>query len=217
MRYLTQYDSQMLNEFSHLRNHPQLLPFVGSKWEASKHKILLVAESHYLPKEYNNKFGPDEWYKVTSNSFKDYRLIGYTDTRANVEGVEESWGHSIHKNVVRSFNNVFGYTSPMESYSQIAFYNYFQRPAEENGKSIRSTHEDHQLAFDFHLYLKEKIQPDWVMFLSKKAYHLYIGFGGSGDRVSTVPHPTSSWWNRKSKSHSNRTGKEKFEEIIIKV
>jgi hypothetical protein len=217
MNYTQYYDNDLLGSFEHLRNHPQMLPFIGTKWENSAHKILLVAESHYLPKEYNNQFGLSVWYNAKSQSFEDSRLIGNTDTRANVEGIDESWGHSIHKNVVRSFNNVFGYTSPMESYSQVAFYNYYQRPAEVNGDSIKNNQEDDKLAYDFHLYLKGLIQPSWVMFLSKKSFLRFRKFGGSIDKVSVVPHPTSKWWNRKSKAHSDRTGKEKFEQIIKKV
>lgn len=213
MSYNTTFDQEIISKFKHFKKHPQLLPFIGREWNESPHKVLLVAESHYLPKEFNNKYGLKEWNNLDLSKSMDDSRAGYTNTRDNAY---ESW-HSIHKIIFRSFKNLFGYENHRDVYDKISFYNYFQRPAEENGESIRNLKEDNELAYDFLQEFGSIIQPSWTFFLSKKSFNAYRQSGGTLDRVSVVPHPNTSWWNTKSKKHSDRTGKEKFEQIITKA
>lgn len=222
MNYTTDYDEAFMNNFKHLKNHPQLLPFVGAEWNSSPHKLLLVAESHYVPKEHNNKIGPSEWNNVEYlKSLNDERIFNMTNTRKNVEEVVERRGHIMHKGISSSIMNVFKYKSQMDAYRKVSYYNYFQRPAETNGESIkgRITPDDHQLAYDFHKSVVEALKPKWVIFLSELAYYSYKERNSRyvEKNVSRVPPPTTSYWNKKTKVHDNRTGKEKFEEIIGKV
>ncbi|MBO6761829.1 MAG: hypothetical protein JJ909_12780, partial [Roseivirga sp.] len=172
MNYTTQYDKQLLNQFEHLHRHPQLLPFIGAEWNDSRHKLLLVAESHYLPEKYNYQIGYSEWNDLSYlKSLDDNKIFDWTNTRKNVEGVVEKWGHRMHNGLSRSLINVFNYNSKMEAYRNISYYNYFQRPAHEEGGSIKgyTTSDDDDLAFDFYKVIVNVLKPQWVIFLSKPA------------------------------------------------
>lgn len=223
MNYTTQYDEQLINQFEHLKRHPQLLPFIGSEWNESPHKLLIVAESHYLHEKYNNMIGHNEWNDLSFlKSFNDKKIFDWTNTRANVDGFIEGWEHPIHQRLAKSINNVYHHGSALGAYRKVAFYNYFQRPAEEKGESIiKGTmfNEDYDLAFDLYQSLINVIKPKWIMFLSKPAFDAYKKKKGGKKElnVSRVSHPTTSYWNRKTKQHDDRTSKEKFEEIIGKV
>lgn len=213
MNYNTTFDRDIISKFEHFKKHPQLLPFIGREWNESPHKVLLVAESHYLPQEFNNQYGLKEWNDLDLSKSLDDNRAGYTNTRDNAY----SPSHAIHKVIFKSFNNVFRYQKHRDAYDKISFYNYFQRPAEQNGESIHNLKEDDQLAYEFFQEFRRIIQPSWTFFLSKKSFNAYRKSGGTLDRVSAVPHPNSSWWNTKSKNHSDRTGKEKFEQILTKA
>jgi hypothetical protein len=209
----TKYDRNLIEIFDHLKNHPQLLPFIGSQWNNSPHKVLLVAESHYLPEEYDNQFGLHEWNNLDLSNSSDDKRTGYTHTRNNAY---HAW-HPIHNTIFRSLKSICNYSHHQEAYDNLSYYNYFQRPAEVNGKEIRNSPEDNRIAFEFLQEIRNQIKPEWVIFLSKRSFHSYRKSGGKMDRLSCVPHPNSSWWNRKSTAHDNRTGKEKFEQILTKV
>jgi len=47
--YTTEFDSQLVGAQIY-RDYPELLPFVGRKYKSTYRRILLIAESHYLPK-----------------------------------------------------------------------------------------------------------------------------------------------------------------------
>ncbi|KYG77162.1 hypothetical protein [Roseivirga echinicomitans] len=219
MNYTTQYDELLINQFDHLKRHPQLLPFIGAEWNESPHKALLIAESHYIPAKYNHQIGYSEWNDVEYlKSLNDGHIFNWTNTRANVEGVMEKWGHSIHTNIAQSIQNVFGYETKIKAYKEVSYYNYFQRPAEEERETIKYdlTSEDHKLAYEFYKYLVQILNPVLVIFLSKVAHDSYgkeNGWTIEGN-VKRVGHPTFRSWYRRAKIYEGRNSKEEFEKIL---
>ena len=56
-----EFDNELLS-FSHFKNYPNYLPYIGKDYSNSKKKILIIAESHFYPDEdfYKNI---ETWYK----------------------------------------------------------------------------------------------------------------------------------------------------------
>ena len=236
------YDKQLL-EIDHYKKYPVMMPFVGKSYSNSNAKILLIAESHFLHSETAEIIGKEEfdrlrtdWYKRSSTDFEKQGLrIHSIYTRA----VVYSALYNDYSNSFRIFYNINSEAretfklnglegNPLE---YMCFYNYFQRPAFQSGKSIIDTEEDNEKAFAVYNEVVQILKPDLVIFVSAKAANIYkyyrnqkykgIASGLNQPDFDVVPHPGSSWWNRKSKNYgknidgTNRTGREKFRHILL--
>jgi len=98
------------------------------------------------------------------------------------------------------------------NYSNICYYNFFLKPA-VYGKTISQSSQDIYMANLVMKELVEILNPNAIIFVSRKAYQ----FSKKSSKTSSVPHPTTSWWNRPSKVHKNKTGKEKFKDLLSKI
>src|SRR5688500_8651640 len=78
--FTTAYDEQLNESLPHLKNYPQLIPFIGSQWYQSNEKILFIGESHYIPGYELEDGHSKNWYKYTSDSFYK-QLADYIHTR----------------------------------------------------------------------------------------------------------------------------------------
>lgn len=233
--YLTEFDLQLTKSIPHLENYPQMLPFIGKNWKRSKCKILLVAESHYLPAGSNAKSVSDKWYSgsvsllnKTEQDWTHTRNIIRTADFYAVTKINHSRGHSIFYNIK---NAVFEAKKidkrNITLFENLSFYNYFQRPAEFTGNSIVNNPMDEQIAFRTLTEVVSAIKPTIVLFVSKKAYNSFkcnqniVKSDIFKDIIiDTVSHPASRWWNKASWANGNSkeklSGKQKFINLINK-
>ena len=99
-----------------------------------------------------------------------------------------------------------------------AFYNYFLRPAYNDGKrkGFRPQDIDREVSGLALSGIIERLKPNLIIFLSKKAYTEFSKFINNKNLVykdvdiEHVSHPASIWWNR----NGGINGKTKFENLL---
>lgn len=208
-----------LSNIKHFKLHPELLPFIGSNYNVFK--ILIMGESHYIGKHYKDScFSLDSWYcketcsyawekdndsewfntRGVLNSFlSGYKARAYSMFRKPSEVLKES----IEKKCRISVTDE-------DAFESFAFFNFFQRPEIHMGKSISDTSDDQQKAVEIFNDIIRVIQPNKIIFLSKKAYEVFTGSESSllvEDKIEYVMHPTCRHWSEDS-------GEKKFRGIV---
>lgn len=212
--HTTTFDAQ-LNEIGFYQQYPEYLPFIGKNYV--KNKILLIGESHYFPKESVWHRKPEQWYAGSSTM-----LVGdekyYINTRRvlnNIHGNKPSQPQ-VWKPIRKIYANIeqvlieAGFELEHNLFSQVAFMNAFQRPAETTGDSIKVHQIDIDHAVDTINLVIDIIQPKHICFVSSKASKfLAHQISLKSDHVA---HPACVWWNRKTKK--GLTGKSQFLALI---
>jgi len=223
-----------LAQIEHFKLHPEMLPYVGPQYE--RVKVLLVGESHYLGKCYEDDkaFCDDflqNWYENGTDHFA-WKSQGenpetdqeYFNTRIVVRNYLEHYrsrAHSMFRNPSVVFCDVISNMDPeiiindSDAFSCFAFCNYFQRPEIKTGGSFDSTEQDDSKSAEIFNEIIKALDPSLVVFLSRKAYENYknkLGQRIDDTFIKAVAHPTSSWWNKEN--GACKTGKEEFEDII---
>lgn len=219
MKYLsTEYDEE-LNNIPHYINYPEMRPWIGVNYTHEKVKLLTVGESHYLTMDSKYHLNPEDWYDGVLTSDKED--IGGINTRNVIDrGTATKWkkkSYVIFKNTEDAlFSSQLFSDKPDSAYYNIAFMNYFQRPAQVTGKSIRLETMDENIAKEVFLKVVDCINPTAIIFTSSLAYKSAKRSGTLKSLESKKipftrsPHPATSWWNRKSKKYKNKTGKDHF-------
>lgn len=220
------YDEVLKTRLKHLVLHPNYLPHIGKNYELARAKTFIIAESHYLPEIYNNKFTAEDWYL---NPKSIYEAIngdkGWFETRGVISEYQKptvlSPGHRIFLNLENAFKEI---DKDRKLFEECVYLNYFQRPAEVQGDSLNIHKIDSEVALENLLVLIEILQPNKIIFVSSKAYADFVKNTTESMRkqlpyIGSVPHPSaSSWWNRKSPKYGlkgqSATGKEKFLRIM---
>jgi hypothetical protein len=224
------YDEVLKTRLKHLQLHPNYLPHIGQNYETARAKTFIIAESHYLPTHYNNKFSAEDWYNnpeiiYTTFALKKDNAKGWFNTRGVIKEYQNSSplssGHRIFLNLEIAFKEL---DKDRKLFEESVYLNYFQRPAEVEGDSINIHKIDSEVALENLLVLIEVLQPHKIIFVSSKAYNDFIKNTTESQRkqlpyIGSVPHPSaSSWWNRKSPKYGlkgqSATGKEKFLRIM---
>jgi len=220
MKYLsTDYDEK-LNTISHYINYPEMRPWIGVNYKYEKVKILIVGESHYLSKDSKYHLKAEDWYNGISDSQKDKHINGINTRKVINRGITIKWkkkSYVIFKNIEDAlFSSQLFSNKPASVYYNIAFMNYFQRPAQVPGKSILLEKIDEEIAKKVFLQVVDCIKPTAIIFTSSLAYKSAKRNGAleslKSKNISFArsPHPATSWWNRKSKKYGNKTGKDHF-------
>ena len=205
------YDSS-LRDIQHFRLHPELLPFVGTGY--STYKILLIGESHYLPKD-TGVMPADfaDWYKTATSAVFSARDREYFTTRTVVSTFlggdrRGDGGRTMFSRPEAAWQEILG--DPRATFDSFAFFNYFQRPERRHGNSIDADATDREQAYVIAENIFAVLQPDLIVFLSKRAYNAYIGerekhVDHYDTRLCRTSHPTCPWWYR-----SKKWGKQHF-------
>ena len=227
----TFYDEQ-LKKISIYKVHPELLPFVGEMYD--RERILLVGESHYISKDdsknkdklegLRERWYTEEWLNETDNPLLN--SFGYYITRRIVLNFMNGC-----KQKTKFFSNVlkeYPSKNPLEDrekgrFNDFAFMNYMQIPSYNFGGTIFNNSsynsEDDDKAKETLNEVINVLNPNKVIFLSKRAYDLFNGQDKShksSERViDWVYHPTCPWWHRKI-TNENKTyhNKDYFHKII---
>lgn len=236
--YTSEYDNDLQSQLPHLKNYPELLPFIGNKWNESELKILLIAESHYIDiinKENERNISEaheKDWYSYKSGDIKWKGYLESINTRLNVTKAETEKYNSpyVHYyNMRDTFREKISEFKDIEFvYPYFAYYNYFQRPAYKDGASIINSPEDDKIAYNTFKVVTKTIQPNKIIFTSNKSFNAYLNSRNKLNEqnlfsvnIDSVPHPGCAWWNRRSKKYGKntdtnkfRTGRDKFIDII---
>ena len=196
---------------------PDLIPGVCNHYwrEDGQHgKLLLIGESNYFDDHdvpHSDFRDAERWYKAAdAKLIPDYRK---TDVSNDI-------GY-------RTFNQVFNIMHRVlaeagveheTGLSEAAFYNYFLRPAYNDGKSkgFRPLPIDCEVAGEALSGIIDEIKPNVIIFLSKLAYTAFTayckakGLAFENIVIEHVSHPASPWWNR----YDGSLGKAKFERLL---
>lgn len=208
--------NQFAAHHAHFKRFPCLTPWVGAHYQSASHqKLLIVAESHYLPKESTLHKNSARWYNdLTEADFGVSRdnkgkaheerewvsTAGILGNTSNRQRNFNKRGHAIHRNICKLLKDM-GLTEPLPNHvcDHYAYYNFFQRPAQNQGGSVKPDPLDIEKAEEILNVVLDVLNPDLVVFTSSKAgqYGKKICIQRNTPVIS-VPHPACAWWNRKS-------------------
>ena len=218
----TEFDEK-LDKIDHYVKYPEMRPWVGTDYNNQKVKVLTIGESHYLAKGSTYHIDADDWYDGISMSDKPDKA-GIHTRNVIFNGIKTNWKKKskvIFKNTEDALflSNLFP-VKPESAYYNIAFMNFFQRPAEKTGKSIKVKSVDLAISKQVFSEVVNIINPTTVLFTSVLAYKNAKKNGVlrylTSNNIPFVkcPHPATSWWNRESKAYGNKTGKNHFISFI---
>ncbi|WP_342244717.1 hypothetical protein [Pseudomonas sp. OTU5201] len=216
----TQFDDQLL-QIAHLAQYPNLLPWVGSGYRTAGLKVLLLGESHYLPPGVSYHHDPATWY--AGLTIPDAQSLRWMKTRGIIQkGLASNW-KGASKTIYRHLSSAAeagGFASTPPVFTQLAFMNYFQRPAEVTGDSIQVSSLDRQVSAQTVEEVVRVLQPRVVVFCSRLAWRaagqsgLVAALIAAGQVVGHTPHPASAWWHRPSRKRQGRNGRTEFIELL---
>lgn len=217
----TDFDPQ-LDLIPHYCRYPEMRVWVGRNFASTKTRLLVVAESHYMPDTCTVHHDPIAWYSGVEipAGARDWMC-----TRGIIQnGINIRWNtksKTIYRNIEAAIaaSGIFP-DGPRSVFSEIAFFNFFQRPAEVLGGSIRVSQADHEMACMVFKDVVGTIKPTAVAFTSTLASN-HAKAGGLKDFLEvngiahvTTPHPSSAWWNRPSRPYGDRTGRQSLVDFL---
>jgi hypothetical protein len=218
---------QELRTLDIFQRFPYFIPFIGEKYTNASPKLLLVWESYYDTKgdtlKYNKNNNKD-WYYNEKEKPEIEKLFERKDICKGKEEYQNHWNFAskMHPEVRKTVGATFSRVAELIDFDMCAGYNYYLRPATKPPKGekrgIRDTELDNQIAAETlkEIIKKERLNPQYVIFFSKKSYESFKPFKAEIQDVKFISfvHPSCSWWNTKMKKHENMTGKECFEKFV---
>lgn len=199
---------------------PELIPAVGDNYwrEDGKHrKMLLIGESNYFPESLSSEsifMDAEQWYRGDATA-----LIP-----ESIKDAVSNWtGYPPFVKVFKfATNELIANGVPVEPakgpLDEMAFYNYFLRPALNDGKNkgFKAQAIDEEVAGTALTGIIEKLTPDLVVFVSKSAYNSFVKYCNRHSisfpnvHIDAVAHPSCAWWNR----GGGWNGHEKFRNLL---
>ena len=195
--------------------YPMMKPYVGDRYPAATTRLLLIGESHYLPTGSCQHATPGSWYDGAYATLSPEE-IRWISTAAILRGaIKERFrqkAHRIWKNAFEAINAAGPkYADAANVAADIAFYNFFLRPA-MRGQSLACTPRDEAMANDAFAHHYRDLEPTAVVFLSVLAHsHLHAP---PGAKIIATAHPLSAWWNRASSARRGKSGREVLCEYV---
>ncbi len=218
----TTFDIKLWRTEEHFNSHPQMLPYISAKWSDVKQKILILGESHFQPEGCAERMDK-EWYSlIASKLYEDEIRNTYTRNIIYEKCFQQTAprSHSFFQVLSNELSAVVN-CNPGDSFQYVSFYNYFQRPA-AYGQSLRPSVLDNQIAYRVLKSITATIAPQKIIFTSLNAAISFF-YNKSKDADNAIfnnavidytVHPCCSWWHRPLKRLGNRTGKQKFIDIL---
>ena len=204
MNYTESFDAEF-DKIDFYKKYPIMRPFVGCHYQDTDLKILIIAESHYLPQKSTIHLNAEKWFKGDDNKMNECEQK-WVKTR-NIIGGENMKAHTIYRNLAKALVET-GFPDEGNAFRSVAFMNAFQRPARCK-KSIKVEKIDLEVSRQVVQSVVDILRPDAIIFTSTKAAKK-IGKHITG-RTYRTPHPACGWWGRASKKG---TGKAQFMQII---
>lgn len=193
-----------------------MLPWVGSHYGRTYRKVLLIGESHYLPDGSTIQRNVGGWYGGSQERLSKDEME-YICTRDVLRAHHKEGGIWGEPAQVMFEHGILPPKNSDNVYDNFGWYNYFQRPAENEGTGIEVYERD---TVEANLVLRANIEilnPEIVIFISSKAWNNARKDDEAfpGIRLDFVPHPSHQWWNMKTLKYSidnkhELTGREKF-------
>lgn len=193
--------------------------FVGEKYDEAKKNgcgLLVIGESHYLPKD--SAFDVTTWYDA--DLLKDLTPAerAYVNTEAVVKDAIANLSNGEKQNRAytffrEGFKQINACGPKLANYADVAkyvvCYNFFLRPANETGGSIRQTLTDTDIKVANENFRKmiEKYKPAGILFISSLAAE-NCDTTGLNIPVASAPHPACAHWNTPCAAYGNRPGRE---------
>lgn len=209
-----------MNKNKHFLNYPSMTPHIGSEYISITHKrILILGESHYQPKGSKAHINCELWYESTEASLTEKEL-GWIRIKQLIRDAKEeryrNKAHGIYREISRSLSNA---GLNLECYTQgiehCMFMNYFQRPAEETGKSILVKQRDVEVSEETLKYVLDTYSPELIIVTSRLAGRYASKFLNTTNIPFVVtPHPSTAWWNREAKKYNGLKGREIFSDFL---
>jgi len=207
------------NEFDtieHYQKFPSMRPYVGKNYgKNNSRKILLIAESHYLPPKSTISRNPEKWYE-SSQSDLTKEEIAWINTRNILKGNWKPAGHMIFKELNTRMSE-FMDIKEFRAMTNVAFMNGFQRPAPNTGNSIKHFCKpiDYKIGAQTIEKVVNIIKPNLVIFVSKLSWDKLKGKipkSQSDIIYDFVCHPGTGgrYWHNKNYEH----GVNKFKSLI---
>ena len=204
------YDTKLkeIEFYKNSRIHQLMLPYIGFNYQ--EHRVLLVAESHYLGNEEDRKKIANfkEWYEDKGDITLSQE--GHINTRE----VVEQWfsnGNGLFQKIEKELENAS--IDIKYFWERIAFMNFFIVPSTNGSREICSTKEVEEKSLTNFEQVIKILKPNYILFLSKKSYYIFAARKSDYFNITdTFDHPASIWWYRKRKD--GRKSKDKFREKI---
>lgn len=213
---------------------PDFIPFVGEEYDSGKHKkLLLIWESYYDTTKPVREIikCTDSWYfdakkeeikEVFGKKTNDYERSWNFASKMHKEGKDRlfKWKKKKRTKIPNwTFQNVEMVLNEKtkeqdkNSFKYCAGYNYYLRPA-SNSSSIKSKNLDEEVARKTLKKIIDILEPDIVVFFSKKA-NASFNLRNNNVTFEAFVHPACAWWNKEYGKKSDRAnGKKRFEEFI---
>ena len=208
----------------HLRRFPCMEPWVGSRYRDQRHRrLLVVGESHYLPKESTIHRYPGPWYQSQQDDLSP-KEVEWVSTAGNITG---KWrrAHRIYGEIQKEIVCTLienGVTPDEFPLNHVAYCNYFLRPAKEGGSMKgNAVQQDFEVAAEVLGWFIARHGPELVIVTSRFA-------GGHDGRradrgpyaedvlkehdipCDSTPHPGSPAWNKVCDRYGNVRGRDLF-------
>lgn len=198
-------------------NYPMMKPFVGRCFhERRGPSILLIGESHYLPKESTVHLNASDWYAGTADALSNIETSWISTASIVQYACEQRFRNKAFSIWRNSFKVINAHGPHYSDFARVAddisFYNFFLRPAYQ-GRSIEVTALDEGFANEAFSYWCLELRPTAVIFLSALA-HRSLRPSGVDAPITVVPHPASRWWNTPSSRYGGKPGRAALAECV---
>lgn len=171
---------ELVRNVLHFQKHPQMRPFIGDDYD--KTRLLILGESHYLPKkEEKKKEKIDNWYNTPAaewlfggfdvdkeSDWKDEQKQWYCDTYTAV--LVRNALLDKKDNMYKRLHEVLQAGQINGGLNACAYMNFFQRPSEISGASIHNNALDNEYAAHTLNEVCQVLKPTKIYFASVKAF-----------------------------------------------
>ena len=209
-----------MDTIKHYQNFPCMKPWVGNEYNADTHKrLLVIGESHYLPPNSTVHLNAEKWYGKQQSDLGEEEIKWLSTSgiiRSNKDNNFPKKAHGIYRNACAAINSCsFNYNPPSKVIDHFAYYNFFQRPAEISGDSIKVKPVDKDVSLSVLKAVLDVLEPELVIFTSSLAGKVGRGLVSDNNFPFVVtPHPTCAWWNRRAKKYNGK-GKELVPAFLV--
>jgi hypothetical protein len=199
--------------------YPMMRPYVGTNFHgANTPSLLLIGESHYLPEGSSQHLSPETWYASSSDTLSPTEIEWISTAALLKDSREKGFSNKAHRSIWSNplwEINEYGprYSDYKCVADEIAFYNFFFRPASE-GASLDVSTQDVEFANEAFRAHHEVLKPSAIVFLSSLARNHFHLSEPLSVPVITTPHPGCQWWNRAAQKYGNKRGRDILADFI---
>jgi hypothetical protein len=175
-------------------------PYVGNNFQdATTPSLLLIGESHYLPKGSSQHLNAETWYASSSDTLSEKEIFWINTAAILEDSRAEGFSNRAHSIWRTSLWEIHEHGPRYSDYKRvaddIAFYNFFLRPGLEN-HSLAVSKQDVEFANEAFAHITKRLKPTAIVFLSSLAHHHFHPFEPVSVPLIPTSHPGCAWWNR---------------------